>query len=135
MTQIYLPNAEQMNTLIELLDKRIVVIASVSGVSVEAGASTQVINPQDISKYPIQFITTFADAGHDYHVEFFYRTPWEVENTFGVNTTEANAIYKSSGKIRGASEWVDAKGGMLKVNIRNNDTVNHTYDLVLYGVR
>lgn len=133
--EISLPSSEQLNTLIELLDKRNIVIASVSGVTVKAGASTEIIAALDIGKYPIQYVTSFADTSHDYHVEFFYRTPVGIENTHGANTTDAIAIYKSAGKTRGASEWIESKSGRMKVNIRNNDTVDHVYDLVLYGVR
>lgn len=135
MTQISIPNTEQMNELIELLDKRNVVIGSVSGVTVPAGTSKEVITPFDIGKYPIQYATSFANAGHDYTIEFFYRTPAVIENTHGANTTDPITVYSSQGKIRGATEWVDTKGGRMKVNIRNNDTVDHVYDLVLYGVR
>lgn len=113
--------------------KKNVEIANALGVSVEAGAYTKVIDRLDISEYPFQYVTVRADSKHDFTVGIWYCATNVADASFP--STIGDITILSGNQIRGYSEWVEAKGTKCEVYITNKDTVAHTYDLFLFGVR
>ena len=134
MTAINIPTMEQLEKLIQLNEKRVVVLGSVAGLIVSPGELKGALSNIQISNYPLQVVVSRASSGHDYTVDFSYTTPG-VATTFGSAMMPAIRAYESNGQARGGSEWIEAKTNQLNVNVKNNSEMEQTYDVVLYGVR
>jgi len=112
--------------------RRNVEIQRVISEPVDAGSSKYLPNI-DISDYVFTYVAVRADSGHEYVVNFSYLAK-------NLNDGMPEAIMPSTIVIEGdsaraVSEWEEVKGEAMRVQIENKDDADHTYHVVLYGVR
>lgn len=134
MATINIPTMEQLEELIQLNDKRVVVLGSVAGFVVPPMSGEIAIPSLSLSNYPIQFVASRVGNAHDYVIDFAY-TASGIPTTFGAAIMPAVKAYESNGQVRGGSEWIEAKSASMYVYVRNNSEMEQAYDVILYGVR
>ena len=116
---------------------RVVELGRGSGVSVNAGATVVAVANLSVREYPYQHIAVRANTDHAYKAYFYYSV--ETAGSLGSIYPDIAVIDSTTAPGDGARkympDWFEAKGEWLLVRIQNLDSVVHTYDVVLYGVR
>lgn len=112
--------------------RRNVEIQRVINEPVDAGTS-KYLSTVDISDYVFTYVAIRADSGHEYTINFSYLAK-------NLNDGMPESIMPSTTVIEGdsaraVSEWEEVKGEVIRVQIENKDDEDHTYHVVLYGVR
>lgn len=117
--------------------RRIVKIASVKGdaFSVAAGVLGTVTTPSsgvDIARFPFIAVQARTDTGHAFDIQVQFLAP-AADVQFGPSIAPVITAFTTPSNNRGQSEWIEARSGLLAVYIKNNDSVTHFYDCIVWG--
>lgn len=127
--------------------ERCVLIANVAGFEVGGGQAQDLVaenwnqhegfvaagNFMGLSKFLYVFFVVRTDATHDFELEMAYQYP---EGDFGRSTGPSIFVdWKRIASTRRVSEWTEIGGQNSRIRISNDDSVAHTYDIVMYGIR
>lgn len=107
----------------------------VAALVVPAGASGTVVSLNDVDA---TFITLLcrADVGHPHEPSIQWLA--QTGGTPGVNASIMASFVPDDirwdGNGRFATQWIEAISPRVTIYIRNQDTVDHTYDVVVSGI-
>jgi hypothetical protein len=109
---------------------RIECVASLKGYKASANFDGKAINEVDCSDYVYLFVVSRSDTEHNRGIAFGFRF---AGHTLGSTYGDVVAIDDSA--LRSKSERIEPLSEKFDLWLYNRDSVEHTYDIYIYGVR
>jgi hypothetical protein len=110
--------------------KRLERVLTITGKTITAGSKVTLTDVIDASEFVYFFAVSRSDTAHSRVIYFLYEFNG---NSLGSAYGDINAIDDSL--IRQKSERIEPLSEIMKVGIHNKDSVDHIYDVFVYGVR
>ena len=105
-------------------------VLAITGKTITAGSKVTLPDIIDASDFVYFFVVSRSNAAHPRIIYFLYEFS---DITLGSTYGDINVIDDSL--IRQKSERIEPLSEVMKVGIHNKDTVDHIYDVFVYGVR
>ena len=111
--------------------KRQTVIKKFRGLSLAANDNSYFLMDCDVSEYLYVYVVVMTEESHHFELEMypFYRDKTDIVKKFPYTTIiDTNAV-------SARTDWIETYSDVIHMNIINDDTNSHTYDITIFGVR
>lgn len=95
----------------------------------QAPKDYSIIHQTAVSDYKHIFLAAKADTAHS----FSYQAAWIAKT--GGYWLGKSSVELSTQSATGVTDWINIRGDSVALYLVNDDTVTHTYQLYVYGVR
>ena len=111
--------------------KRQNVIKKVRGLSLVANDNRYFLMDCDVSEYLFVYAVVMTEESHHFELEMF---PTFLDKTDIVQKFPSTTIIDTT-DVSARTDWIETYSDVIRMNIINDDTNSHTYDITIFGVR